>query len=206
MVLQNIVSIATEDILSECLVCHLLTQERPDLTISPIRRSGFGYLKMKLPGLNETAHQLPVLMLTDLDQEHCVTALKQKWFGSLKPAPLLQFQVAIREVEAWLLADSVNLAKFLKVATSKIPTQPELVPDPKRELINLAKKSQTKTIRDGIPPERGSTAKIGPEYNDLLCKFVSESWDYQTAKAIAPSLSRFLRIIPLIGRPKRTNA
>lgn len=52
------------------------------------------------------------------------------------------FRIAVREVEAWLLADAEQAAGFLAVPLARIPAEPETLPDPKATLIALAGRSR----------------------------------------------------------------
>ena len=48
------------------------------------------------------------------------------------------FRIAVREVEAWLIADREALAGFLKIKIMHVPYKPEELVDPKRVLLELA--------------------------------------------------------------------
>ena len=71
---------------------------------------------------------------------------------------------------------------------------PEKLEDRKRALLTLAKTAPRK-IRNGLLPEQGSNALIGPEYNDLLADYIRSRWDLKAASARAPSLSRALSVV-----------
>jgi hypothetical protein len=96
----------------------------------------------------------------------------------------------VREVEAWLLADRVGIAEFLYVDLQKVPHAPEREEDPKRTLINLARKSRKKRLSREIVPAIGSAAPIGPLYNLHFTTFVNNRWDIAKARQAAPSLNR----------------
>jgi len=91
------------------------------------------------------------------------------------------------------LADIDNLAGFLRIAERYVPENPDNISDPKAVLIELARRSRLKYVRDSLLPKRGSTAKQGPGYNECLGTFVRESWDVRAASARSPSLARALR-------------
>ena len=67
----------------------------------------------KVSGYNQAAKGQPWLVLVDLDRCSCAVALLQKWVPQL--SPYLCMRVAVRMVEAWLLADATNIADFLGV-------------------------------------------------------------------------------------------
>ena len=118
-------------------------------------------------------------------------ALIENWLSVPKHNNLL-FRVAVREIEAWLLADSKGLAGYLAVKPGLVPKNPEALPDPKRNLVELARKSRRKQIREDIVPRIGSTAQIGPGYNACLSEFVQSVWDVESAANRAASLRRTL--------------
>lgn len=138
-----------------------------------------------------SSYVLPHVVLTDLDRYPCPPALLDNW-GATELPPQLLFRIAVREVEAWLLADREGIAEFLHVAVSKVPHTPEAEDDPKRTLINLARRSQKRRLAQELVPAPGSSAPIGPLYNARLSEFVNNRWDVDQAKLRADSLSRTL--------------
>lgn len=65
--------------------------------------------------------------------------------------------------------------------------------DPKQFLLNNAKKSRKRRLKEDIVPRVGSTAKIGPNYNARLSDFVRNSWDVHRAIKCSESLNRAFR-------------
>jgi hypothetical protein len=53
----------------------------------------------------------------------------------------LVFRVAVREIEAWLLADHVGMGKLLVAGATNLPRDPDLLVDPKQVLLQLASKA-----------------------------------------------------------------
>jgi hypothetical protein len=131
----------------------------------------------------------PFVVLTDLDAAECALQLIGEWL-SVPKHPNLLFRIAVREVESWLIADTKGLSEFFAVPKSMIPSAPDKLEDPKATVVELARRSRSKAIRDRIVPRRKSTAKTGPDYNGCLGSFVRGSWDIQAAKANSPSLAR----------------
>jgi len=99
------------------------------------------------------------------------------------------------EVESWLLADRSGAAGFLRVLPHRIPEDTDSIPKPKEFLIGLARKSRSRTIRDGLTPRPGSTSRVGPDYNGLLGEFASGNWSPARAAAHSASLKRTVRRI-----------
>ena len=112
---------------------------------------------------------------------------------------LLRF--ATLSVESWLLADDRGMAEFLGLNVQKMPADVELLDSPKRVLVNLARGSRNREIRDELVPARYSTAVVGPGYNDCLARYVTSEWNIARAQKRAQSLKRaVLRIEELAKR------
>ena len=94
-----------------------------------------------------------------------------------------------------MLADRLEFAKFLGISQNKMPKKPDDLPDPKAHLINLARASRKRAIREDIVLKTGSTAKQGPAYNERLVSFVKATWNPSTASQFSPSLERTLKAI-----------
>ncbi|MGL5066189.1 MAG: hypothetical protein ACRC62_39975, partial [Microcoleus sp.] len=109
--------------------------------------------------------------------------------------PNLLFRIAVKEVEAWLLAHREAFAEFLGISVDLIPADVDKIPDPKQLLINLAKKSKKRTLREAIVPDRNSTSQIGKDYNGQLIQFVNSSWQVASAQTNSPSLERAMNAI-----------
>ena len=124
-------------------------------TIGPVYgRRGKQYIRGRIAGFNQAAWQEPWLVLVDLDNYDCAPLLLGDWLPS--PASHMLLRVAVREVESWLLADRQAMAGFLAVSTALMPRAPEALADPKLELVNLAKRSRRRAIRQDIVPRPGS--------------------------------------------------
>ncbi|OPY52801.1 MAG: hypothetical protein A4E49_01754 [Methanosaeta sp. PtaU1.Bin112] len=203
--MQIPINLAYEDDLSLQIILRIL--ESQDVISSNKRFSvgsrfhgrGFGYLKRNISGFNKASKGMPYLILTDLDDKECAPIMIQEWLPETK-SPNLIFRVAVREVESWLLADGPGFARFLGVSTKKVTAKPDDLPDPKACLINLARKSIKRSIREDLVPKQGSTAKQGPAYNECLASFVQESWNPSNARRSSPSLERTIKAIEVIRR------
>ncbi len=66
------------------------------------------------------------------------------------------FLLWVRHVEAWLLADRERISAFLGVGTVKVPRDPETLEDPTRTLVDLARQSRRRDIREDMVPRPGS--------------------------------------------------
>ncbi len=184
--------LAVEDELSAAVMCkHVQATGRGFVITRIMNARGCGQLKAGMEKFRTACHVLPHVVLTDLDQYLCPPALIAAWKAKALP-PQLLLRIAVREVEAWLLADRDGIANFLSVAKNKVPQNPEAEVDPKRTLINLARKSRKRRLSIELVPETGSSASIGPLYNVRLSGFVTTNWDVERARTASPSLDRAL--------------
>ncbi|NES96644.1 MAG: hypothetical protein F6K32_15690 [Desertifilum sp. SIO1I2] len=189
------INLAVEDALSEAVLREMLKQSLRNFSVGQCyNKGGFGYLKKLIPGLNHAAKGMPYFVLTDLDTEECPLSLISSWLSQPKH-PNLLFRIAVREVEAWLLAHREAFSDFLGISEDLIPVNSDEIPDPKQCLINLARRSRKRTLREGIVPAQGSTAKIGKDYNGQLIRFVQNSWQAEAAQVNSPSLKRAMQTL-----------
>ena len=158
-------------------------------------KQGKQFLLQRMDGYNRAAHFTPWVVLVDLDQDaECAPPLRTVWLPS--PAPRMGFRVAVREVEAWLLADPETLSAFLGEAASRIPRLPEAEPDPKRTMVDLAGRSRRREIREDMVPRPGSGRSEGPAYASRLIEFAlggrHACWRPDVAARSSQSLRRCL--------------
>jgi hypothetical protein len=193
------VLLCVEDLLSEAigrrLIAHCFPGRSPVVEVR--RYQGFGYLRENACRWNIAGATQAILLLTDLDRWPCVPALRGDWFGETAFSTRFLFRVAVRESEAWLLADRDGLSRFLKCSPALIQETADKIADPKALLLALAKRSRRREIREGIPPSPRTIAPIGPRYNDLLCEFVQQHWDVDEAAEQSDSLRRAIAAIRL---------
>jgi len=184
--------LAVEDDLSEWMLRRILRDRPTPYAIGPIYKpGGFGYLKKQTPAFNNMAKACPVLLLTDLDARPCAPELLGEWLQHPKHPDFL-LRVAVREVEAWLLASAGELRKFLGIRKAFDYPDPESLADPKAELLKLAEASPRRALRESITRREGGNLRQGPAYNSTLAGFVLQDWNLQAASSKCPSLQRML--------------
>lgn len=152
--------------------------------------SGKQDLLRRLPGFNRAAQLSPWFVLVDLDAVDCAPPFVGQWLP--QPASQMCFRVAVRELEAWLLADRVRVATFLGVRQNAIPADPEELQDPKQTLVNIAQKSRLSTIRDELVPHPASGRLVGAGYTGRIIEFATKRWRPEAAAERAESLRRCL--------------
>jgi hypothetical protein len=186
----TVVSCAVEGDLDDVIVRRLLNH----LGLMPGKvygRTGKQYLRQNIAGYANAARHSPWFVLVDLDDEaECGAALVEAWLPD--PPPMMALRVAVREAEAWLLSDRSNLARFLNVSRAIVPLRADELPDPKLTMVNIARRSRTRAIREGLPPRPGSRRSIGPLYVTELSRFVIDDWDIDGAGETSDSLNRCL--------------
>lgn len=146
-------------------------------------------LDARLPGYNNAAKGAPWLVLRDFDHDApCARALIAAKLA--RPAPLMRLRFPVRSIESWLLADAERIAAFLSVPVGKIPASPDGEAHPKLTLVNIARRSRKKAIRDDMAPAEGTSAIVGPGYTSRIIEYASVHWRPGTAARRSPSLAR----------------
>ncbi len=191
-----LVSAAVEGSVDEAVVTQLILEVggTPGYVYG---KNGKAFLRKQIRGYNNAARHGPWVVLVDLDQDaDCAPDLCRDWLPVR--VPKLCFRVAVHEVEAWLLADRENLAKFLSVPPSRIPSGPETEVNPKHTMVHLAAGSRRRDIRKDMVPRPGSGRPVGPAYTSRLIEFVNAAkprWRPNIAAKRSDSLSRCLRCL-----------
>ncbi len=197
-----VISSAVEGVVDGAVVKRLIVDAGGE--IGPIYgKKGKPLLRQRINGYNNAARHHPWIVLVDLNQDaDCPPPLKAVWLPD--PGPFMCFRIAVREVEAWLLADRERFASFFRVRLLDIPAAPELMDDPKEVVIELSRKSRSRDIRLDMVPRPGSGRKIGPAYVSTLIEFVSNAqigWRPDRAAQSSVSLKRCLaRMRELVKR------
>jgi len=188
--------LAVEDSLSEFVLKKILEQsQRPFVIVNCLCHGGYGYLKKNIRAFNEASQGTPFMVLTNLDRAECAPTLITKWLPYPKH-PNLLFRVAVREIETWLLAHREAFAKFLGISENLIPQNVDTILDPKQFLINLAKKSKSRELRQAIVPPAGNQhVTMGKNYNGKLKEFVETDWQVDIAVHCSDSLQRTVNAI-----------
>ena len=162
-------------------------------------KEGKQALCKRIHGYNHAARHAPWLVLVDLNGDaDCAPPLRQAWLPNL--APRMCFRIAVRQVEAWLMADREALAKYLSIAPSRIPAAPESLQNAKVEMVNLARQSRHKDVRADMVPRHGSGRAVGPAYTSRLIEFVNNHWRPDKAARNADSLRRAINCLQQLVR------
>jgi hypothetical protein len=136
---------------------------------------------------NEAGKHMAVIGLADLEQIDCAPTLLAVELP--RKSGGFHLRLAVRMLESWLLADRARLASFLKVPATAIPIAPDALRHPKRELVNISRKSTSRLIREAMIPE-DSGGVVGPDYVATMSEFICTHWQVAVARATSPSLER----------------
>lgn len=187
------VSVAVEGITDEAVARRLLSHVGADMG-HVYGKQGKPHLRQRLAGYNYAARHAPWFMLVDLDRDaDCAPSAIRAWLPN--PGPRACFRVAVRAVEAWMMADTEALAGYLSIPRSRVPDQPEALDSPKTALVNLARSSRRRVIREDVVPRDGSGRAVGPAYSSRMVEYVVDVWRPDVAAARAESLSRAIRAL-----------
>lgn len=167
----------------------------------PENKRGSGNLQKMIPAVsNMVKAGIAVVMLTDLDAAECAPELIRRWFSIGRAKPEVPdgflFRIAVREVESWLIADRDVLASFFGIPKSNFSAVPDSLNDPKGYLLDIIRtKGKRKMHREMLP---GRNSQIGPEYNNVLNRFVLKHWNPERAAGNSRSLRRALEALKKI--------
>lgn len=190
---MQIINLLVEGDLDEAVGRRLLRHYGAGLGVT-WGKQGSGYIKAKVQAFARSSVSMPLLALVDLMDTGlpCAPEVVANWLPHC-PSTVL-FRVVVREIESWVMADRVNLADHFGIPIARIPNDPDNIRDPKQTLIQLARQSRHRAIREGVVPSMiGATT--GPLYNSIMVGFVRDSWDPEIASSVSPSLGRASRAL-----------
>lgn len=154
----------------------------------------------RLAGFNSAARFSPWLVLVDLNGDApCAPEFVSAVMPS--PSPQMVFRVAVRQAETWLMGDAQGLASYLRVSQARVPDDPEGEDDAKQTMVNIARNSRNRHVREDMVPAPASGRRTGPNYAGRLIEFATQHWRPEVAAERADSLNRCLQrlAVPLYG-------
>jgi len=186
-----LVTIAVEGDIDAAVVRRVVAAA--ELSIGPIYgRRGKNHLDKSLNGYNNAAHRSCWLVVRDLDHDaECAPELVQLLMP--KPSAHMCFRIAVRQIEAWLLADRDKIADLFQLSLDVIPQDPDALDDAKATLIQLARRSRNRRLREEIVPEASTSAKVGTGYSARMIDFAANLWRPGLAALSSPSLASCLK-------------
>lgn len=152
---------------------------------------GKSKLDPKIPGLNGVAQASPWLVLRDLDCDAaCAPDLVGVLLNTQAMSRRMCLRIAEREIESWLLADATGFSDYFRIPITSVPGLPDALSRPKRQVVDLCRRSTLTSIKRAMVPRESSGREVGPEYTTFLIDFVRHSWDPTRAANRSPSLRR----------------
>ena len=158
-----------------------------------LSKNGKGYLQSNFQNFCHAAKHTAVFLLVDLNSSYtCAPSLLREWTKGIPLPRLFFFRVAVREVESWLLADHEAMKILLgNKGKENLPPQPDILKNPKAELLTLLKKVRHH-VREGVVRLDNGRIFQGVAYNPTLVKWIDEHWHPERAAARSESLNRLL--------------
>jgi len=146
------------------------------------------------------AHLGPIFALADLESEPCPSGLIAGYLRARRH-PHFVLRVAERMLESWLLADTSALAKYLRVSARRFPRNPDTEPNPKRTLVNLARQSTSRSLKQDLVPDQDSRGLVGKGYVPRMTEFIETAWRPLEARSNSESLRRAIAAIQSATAP-----
>lgn len=188
-----VISAAVEGLVDETVVGRLVVAAGADLG-RVYGKNGKQNLLQRLNGFNEAARRFPWLVLIDLDADFtCAPLAVNAWLPT--PSTWMCFRVARPETEAWLLADRDMFARYFRVRPARVPHSPEDLADAKQALVDLARHSTRRDIREDVVPRSASGRQVGPGYTGRIIDYAATHRRPEVAANSAPTLEKALRAL-----------
>lgn len=185
-----IVSVAVEGVSDAAVVRRILSSVGLDVGPEYVTR-GKARLDRQLSGYNNAARFAPWVVLRDLDYDApCASGLIAALLTDR--AEHMYLRIPVRSIESWLIADPNGFSRFFGVSHALIPSRPDELDRPKRALVDLARRSTKRAVREGMVPAPGTSNEVGPEYTAQIIEFSSTVWDPGAAADNSESLRRCL--------------
>jgi hypothetical protein len=185
-----------EGLVDRDVVRRLLSTRSVD--VDPLRTivtGGKTQFDARIGAINRAARVGGWLALRDADHDGggCPVAVRRGLLTDQQVGALC-CRLAVRTVEAWLLADRSTFATHFAVSIDRLPLFPEEEKNPKAAVVAACRKSRRRDIREGVAPPMGRPG-VGPEYTPIMGHYARDAWRPDEAALSAPSLERALRAI-----------
>ena len=200
------VFISGEDDATRAVIRRLIADYNPNLHIIQSLPARGSEIKSKIPNFNILSRQFPVILLTDLDDVPCAPIGKASLLNGVVQSQDLIINIAVDEIEAWLMADTTGFANYFGISFSEMPhfaPQKMQGRKPLSEISlnvkcswhlthQLAHHSQKSEIKAQIAvPIEDKTCK-GKEYNTALVPFIEKFWNPEVGRKVSDSLNRMI--------------
>ena len=194
-----VLSGAVEGIIDEAILRRLAAHV--GLGVGPVHgKNGKDGLLEKLGGFNQAARFAPWVVLVDLNAgADCAPAYAELVLPD--PSDGMNLRIAVRQAEAWLMADLSGLSQFLRIRQAELPGDPDGEPNAKIRLVNAARNSRNNRVVADMVPREKSGRKTGPAYAARVIEFVARHWDIDSASQHSDSLARCVHRLRNLATP-----
>lgn len=198
----NTIFLFCEDDLSETVMQKMVKEILGEEAIytKTLAKRGKGYIKSKINNINSSNPIFNFFVVTDLDQTECAPILIKNWFTRPIRENLI-FRVAVREIEAWLLADISGFAAYLRLSEAYLKNKignPDALADPKLKLISLVDECSIKDYKTDIVKKEKTSYKQGAGYNTRLNEFVENYWNLPRARTQSRSFEKACKALEIL--------
>ncbi len=173
----------SEDALLEQAARKIIATVNRRINITNVMgKRGFGHFQKRIEQIRRSAVALTFFVFLDGDElgNICPSDAINQWFNTRSPRNIY-VRFAFHEVESWLLADRENMASFLNIPENVIPVIDDQKRDTKEILIQLARRSNSREIKQDLVPQGTFTSVVGPAYSSRMSRFISTTWDVRAA-------------------------
>jgi hypothetical protein len=153
---------------------------------------GKAHLDARTASYSKASQHEPWMILRDLDHDaECPSELRAIKVSN--PGQWLQYRIAVREAEVWLMADRETFCKTYHIPVRSIPANLEKLSSPKTAMLEILAKSKSRDVREAMVRVRpGQPIRIGAEYNTLLSDYALRQWTPSDGAVNSRSLYRAL--------------
>lgn len=191
MSVRNLLA-ACEGILDEAVLVRLTRDADLEPSWIDVTR-GKVSLDARIGNYASVGRTMRFLALRDMDRDaECAPTLVQRLVP--RPTPAFRLHVAVRSIESWLLADAAGLAAELGVPSSRIPSRPDELDDPRAEILTLVRRSRKARLAQELLPSTPG-ARFGPGYTARFVTFVTTKWDPVSARTRSASLDSLMNYL-----------
>lgn len=200
------VYIVGEDEATKAVIIRLLREYAPNLHVLGELPARGSQIKSKIANFNQLASRFPVILLTDLDDEPCGPICKTNLLNKIVQQQDFIINIAIDEVEAWLMADKDGFSRYFGIPLAQMPVStmqkmsgrrslPEISVPLKsswyltHNLMQFSTNAERKAQVAVSPKDKNSKGK---EYNTAVVPFIQDVWNPEVARAASDSLNRMI--------------
>ena len=174
-----------------CLIEHIQAKTR-----AVYGRNGKSHLQRRLSGYNQAARFSPWIVLINKDRDAECASLRNLWLPD--PSQYMCFRGRSHSEKHGSWPTGSALRGFLLSTSPEFQRTLKPYIHPKPAMVEIAKHSRRREIREDMVPRAGSGRVVGPAYTARLIEFVIGAkigWRPEVAAECSESLKRCLRCL-----------